>query len=372
MEVAIIVCFGWILSVCLHEFGHAITAFYGGDYTVKEKGYLTFNIFKYTDPGMTLFFPVLILIMGGIALPGAAVYINHRLLRSRTWESAVAAAGPIATAICAVLLALPFILHTFPDWMPDNVWNGLAFLIELEVYAFILNSLPIPPFDGFGVIDPWLPMPVRIKFREFGRYSMWIVILILWTVRPVNEALWTVAFTLVNFLQVNPRMAAVGQLDFQHNAGFLVIALVAFLFLMNRKNKTPATAKVTPENHLQIARQFLKDNRPVDAVNELNIALAQNENFAEAWQLRGVCFGLMNRDGEALQNFDRAIQVNPSYADAWYNRACFFAMQGRRDEALRDLAQAIQLKPQSTKEHAKKDVGFRALWNDLRFQQLTS
>ena len=46
--------------------------------------------------------------IGGVALPGAAVYINTSLLRSRLWQSAVSAAGPLATALVAVLLAQPF------------------------------------------------------------------------------------------------------------------------------------------------------------------------------------------------------------------------------------------------------------------------
>ena len=39
----IIIFFGWIFSLCLHEFSHALVAYYGGDTTVKDKGYLTFN-----------------------------------------------------------------------------------------------------------------------------------------------------------------------------------------------------------------------------------------------------------------------------------------------------------------------------------------
>ena len=33
-----IVFFGWIFSLCLHEFSHALVAYFGGDYTVREKG----------------------------------------------------------------------------------------------------------------------------------------------------------------------------------------------------------------------------------------------------------------------------------------------------------------------------------------------
>ena len=61
---------GWMISLCLHEFGHAIVAYFGGDTSVKDKGYLTLNPLNYTDPGLSLLLPMIFLVMGGIALPG--------------------------------------------------------------------------------------------------------------------------------------------------------------------------------------------------------------------------------------------------------------------------------------------------------------
>ena len=40
LQVSIFVCVGWILSVCLHEFGHVIVAYWGSDTSIKDKGYL--------------------------------------------------------------------------------------------------------------------------------------------------------------------------------------------------------------------------------------------------------------------------------------------------------------------------------------------
>ena len=60
-----IVFFGWIFSLCLHEFSHALVAYLGGDYTVREKGYLTFNPLRYTHPLFSLVLPLLFLVMGG-------------------------------------------------------------------------------------------------------------------------------------------------------------------------------------------------------------------------------------------------------------------------------------------------------------------
>ena len=45
MDCFLIVTLLWVLSVSLHEWGHSIVALYGGDDTVREKGYLTLNPF---------------------------------------------------------------------------------------------------------------------------------------------------------------------------------------------------------------------------------------------------------------------------------------------------------------------------------------
>ncbi|MEM8810038.1 MAG: site-2 protease family protein, partial [Cyanobacteria bacterium P01_G01_bin.38] len=93
----LVVFAGWVISVCLHEFGHAVVAYFGGDTSVKDKGYLTLNPLKYTNPGLSFMMPLLFLLLGGIPLPGAAVYINQGRLKNRLWKSAVSAAGPLAS-----------------------------------------------------------------------------------------------------------------------------------------------------------------------------------------------------------------------------------------------------------------------------------
>ena len=94
MTCFLIVVVIWVFSVCLHEYGHAKVAYHGGDTTVEEKGYLSMNPVHYAHPVMSFVLPVIFVVLGGLALPGGAVYINRELLRSRGWATGVSLAGP--------------------------------------------------------------------------------------------------------------------------------------------------------------------------------------------------------------------------------------------------------------------------------------
>src|SRR5438093_8094027 len=108
---------GWIMSLCIHEFGHALVAYLGGDPSVVGAGYLSLNPPRYTNLTMSLVLPVIFLLIGGVALPGAAVYINHSALRTRAWSAAVSIAGPVGTAVCGLLIAAPFGLPIQQWWI---------------------------------------------------------------------------------------------------------------------------------------------------------------------------------------------------------------------------------------------------------------
>jgi len=108
--VTIFVLAGWISSVCIHEFAHALVAYLGGDRSVRSSGYLDLNPLRYTNIFLSLVMPVLFLVLGGIGLPGGAVYIDRRALRSRAWDSAVSVAGPVGTLASGLVVVSPFLL----------------------------------------------------------------------------------------------------------------------------------------------------------------------------------------------------------------------------------------------------------------------
>jgi Zn-dependent protease len=187
MGAFLIVVVGWVLSLCLHEFCHAIVAYKGGDWTVREKGYLTFNPLRYTHPVYSLLLPLLFVMMGGIGLPGGAVYIDRSRLRSREWESCVALAGPASNLLLGCLISLPFLLGAVPEDLTGTLWPAVAFLAYLQFSAVVLNLIPLPPFDGFGALSPWLSPELRFRIERSGLFGLYLVFLLLWFVKPAQS-----------------------------------------------------------------------------------------------------------------------------------------------------------------------------------------
>ncbi len=208
----LIVILGWIFSLCLHEFSHALVAYLGGDTSVREKGYLTFNPLKYTHPVYSILLPMLFLIMGGIGLPGGAVYIETWRLRSRAWQSAVSLAGPASNLLLAILLGAVFGLVPHTN---TGIWPGLAFLALMQVSALILNLIPVPPFDGYGALAPYLPPRLRGSINQAGTMIMVIVFLVLWDVAFVNAGFWNLVFGISRNMGIPLDLAVIGLQGFQ-------------------------------------------------------------------------------------------------------------------------------------------------------------
>ena len=208
----LVVLLGWVFSLCLHEFSHAAVAYAGGDTTVREKGYLTFNPLKYTHPVYSIVVPLIFLALGGIGLPGGAVYIETWRLRSRWWKSAVSLAGPMSNLVLAIVLGV--ILAASPV-SREGLWPGLAFLAFLQVSALVLNLIPLPPFDGFGVLQPFLPERIQTAVAQVSGLIPWAVFFLLWYVPEVYNTFWTAVVGLTHTLNVPLDLVRLGLRDFR-------------------------------------------------------------------------------------------------------------------------------------------------------------
>jgi Zn-dependent protease len=192
--VILFVVAGWVVSLCLHEFAHAFSAWRFGDRDVEVRGYLTLNPLKYAHPLLSIGLPVLIIAIGGIGLPGGAVYVRTSWMTKRQ-KTVVSLAGPFTNlAFAAVLLAVTTVMWNLdPSVFLAHLtfWGGMAFLGFLQLTAFLLNILPVPGFDGYGALEPHLSPATQRAVAPAKGWAFFVVLLLLFT-PGINGAFFSV------------------------------------------------------------------------------------------------------------------------------------------------------------------------------------
>jgi Zn-dependent protease len=206
----LLVLAGWGVSLCLHEFGHAIVAYRGGDREVYFKGYLTLDPRRYTDPIFSLVFPLVLLAIGGIPLPGGAVWINHHALRSRGIDSMVSLAGPLSNLAMGILLII-----SIDVFEPSMALGGaLSFLALFQIMAFVLNILPIPGLDGWGAIEPYLSHDAQRFGAKARPWAPLVLFAVLIGIPAAGTAFWSVADSTFGLFGGDEYLGAVGNIAF--------------------------------------------------------------------------------------------------------------------------------------------------------------
>jgi Zn-dependent proteases len=204
--VCVFVLAGWVVSVCLHEFAHAFTAWRFGDHGVAVRGYLTLNPLRYTSPLLSLGLPLLFIAFGGIGLPGGAVYVRTAGMPPRR-QSLVSLAGPATNLVLAVLLLTVAGLGAEPGHAV--FWAGVAFLGFLQVTALVLNLLPVPGLDGYGALEPHLGADVRRTLEPVKQWGF-VVLVVLLLSPAVNHWFFSVVFWCFDLSGVPGALVSVG------------------------------------------------------------------------------------------------------------------------------------------------------------------
>lgn len=207
---------GWIVSLCLHEFGHAALAHRFGDHSVASRGYLTLNPLKYTDMTLSIVLPVLFLLLGGIGLPGGAVWIDRGAIAGRIRHSLISFAGPAANLLFAALCGVALQQWAGADDLLEVLsgehgvfWTAVAYLGFLQVTAAVLNLLPVPGLDGFGIWEPYLPRRFVQRVAPYGMYLFLGLIALLW-IPPINRAFFSLVYGITGWFGIPGDLARIG------------------------------------------------------------------------------------------------------------------------------------------------------------------
>lgn len=220
--------FGLYFTVlCLHEFGHAYTAHREGDTSIASRGYLDLNPMRYVNPVLSLLLPAIYLIIGALPLPGGAVQVNRGAIRTKRGAAMVSAAGPLSNVLAAAISmalvagfapsAVDFNGTSFIDPAQPHAffWMGMAFFAYLQVAVAILNLIPVPGLDGYGIIEPYLRYETRRALEPIRPYGILIVLLLLFFFPPVRDGFSTLVTDILKAGKQPAAGAAQGQTLFK-------------------------------------------------------------------------------------------------------------------------------------------------------------
>ncbi|MDP1159542.1 hypothetical protein, partial [Klebsiella variicola] len=86
----------------------------------------TLNPLKYSHPMLSIGLPVLFIALGGIGLPGGAVYLRTGMFPPKV-QARISLAGPFTNAVAAVILLV--VIRTYGSAAEHlTFWAGLSFL----------------------------------------------------------------------------------------------------------------------------------------------------------------------------------------------------------------------------------------------------
>jgi len=200
-----------VMSIILHECAHAVSAYWSGDGTAARLGRIRLNPLVHVDLFGSVILPVILLMSHAGVLFGWAkpVPIDRRQFRSpRRGLLAVTLAGVsinmmLAMGCTAGLLAVGSALRiAYPAATSDGfmiplapvklqgvasaatwelVITGLKYGMVINLVLFTFNILPIPPLDGYGVLESLAPSGLSKLVANLRAYGFFLLIALIVT-----------------------------------------------------------------------------------------------------------------------------------------------------------------------------------------------
>jgi Zn-dependent protease len=180
-----------ILSIAVHEFGHAYVADKLGDRLPRSQGRLTLNPIAHADPFGTLLFPLIGLVFSqGTSYGfgwGRPVEVNPssftRKYRVRTSHLFVAAAGPAMNVLFGTLIAIIHVSLVYSGTLDTAhpMSHALMTAAQLNFILCFFNLVPAPPLDGGTVIAGLLPDRWVPQYEKIAVYGPFILLAFIFT-----------------------------------------------------------------------------------------------------------------------------------------------------------------------------------------------
>ncbi|WP_410767969.1 site-2 protease family protein [Fontibacillus sp. BL9] len=202
-----------VIAFTVHEFSHAYFANKFGDPTAKLLGRVTLNPTVHFD----LLGIILLLIAGfGWARP---VPVNRdNFSKPRLMGVIVSVAGPLSNLLLAIAGAAIFAAllqfgvvspYMGEDKLSQAIHIFFSLFIVTNFFLCLFNLIPLPPLDGYRILEDVVPRRVLGKLQQFEQWSILIFLLILivpglqaYTIGPLYGAAYSLSEHFLVFFRV--------------------------------------------------------------------------------------------------------------------------------------------------------------------------
>ena len=141
-----------------------------------------------------------------------------------------------------------------------------------------------------------------------------------------------------------------------------------------RTSAVPTPAQVPPAErarvHTDLAAGYYERGQMEVAIDELNVAVKLDPNYAQAYNVYGLVYSMLAEDRKAEQNFERALQLAPEDSEIHHNWGWYLCQHKREREALAQFDLAVRNPLYRTPEVALVNAGRCAITlGDMRLAE---
>lgn len=178
-----------VISITVHEFFHAYTAYRLGDSTPFNQNRVNLNPMSHIDP-----LGLLLLVFVGFGWGRPVEFDIYNLRNPKRDVLLIALSGPLSNFLIA------FAFFIYGSLFGFNLL--VETLVEINLVLGVFNLIPVYPLDGFNVVRGLLPYNLAYQWGELEKYGFYILLGLILTRAHTFIIGPTVNFilTLFNFL----------------------------------------------------------------------------------------------------------------------------------------------------------------------------